>query len=128
MAFLNADDMKRSIHDSGEVAVYGLYFDTDKDAIKSESQIALAEIAKLLKREPSLRLHIVGHKDNQGKPDYNLDLSHRRANSVVAELSNKYGIGSNRLDTFGCGMYSPIASNEAEIGRAKNRQVEVVQW
>jgi len=64
MAFLNADDMKRSIHDSGEVAVYGLYFDTDKDAIKSESQIALAEIAKLLTSEPSLRLHIVGHTDN----------------------------------------------------------------
>jgi len=128
MAFLNADDMKRSIHDSGEVAVYGLYFDTDKDAIKSESQSALAEIAKLLKSDPSLRLHIVGHTDNQGKPDYNLDLSHRRATSVVAELSSKYGIGVNRLDAFGCGMYSPIESNEAEIGRAKNRRVELVQW
>ena len=128
MAFLNADDMKRSIHDSGEVAVYGLYFDTDKDSIKSESQSALAEIAKLLKSEPSLRLHIVGHTDNQGKPDYNLDLSHRRATSVVAELSSKYGVSANRLDAFGCGMYSPIASNEAELGRAKNRRVELVQW
>jgi len=128
MAFLNADDMKRSIHDSGEVAVYGLYFDTDKDAIKSDSQSALAEIAKLLKGDPALRLHIVGHTDNQGKADYNLDLSHRRAVSVVAELSGKYGIGANRLDAFGCGMYSPVASNEAEIGRAKNRRVELVQW
>jgi OmpA-OmpF porin, OOP family len=45
MAFVNADDMKRSLHDSGEVAVYGLYFDTDKAAIKSESQSTLAEIA-----------------------------------------------------------------------------------
>jgi len=87
MAFLNADDMKRAIHDSGEVAVYGLYFDTDKDAVKSESQSALAEIAKLLKSEPPLRLHVVGHTDNQGKPDHNLDLSHRRAASVVAELT-----------------------------------------
>jgi outer membrane protein OmpA-like peptidoglycan-associated protein len=128
MAFLNADDMKRAIHDSGEVAVYGLYFDTDKDAVKSESQSALAEIAKLLKSDPSLRLHVVGHTDNQGKPDYNLDLSHRRATSVVAELTSKYGIGANRLDAFGCGIYSPVASNEAEIGRAKNRRVELVQW
>jgi outer membrane protein OmpA-like peptidoglycan-associated protein len=114
MAFLNADDMKWPLRDSGEVAVYGLYFDTDKDAIRSESQSALAEIAKLMKSEPALRLHIVGHTDNQGKPDYNLDLSHRRATSVVAELSSKYGIGANRLDAFGCGMYSPVASNEAE--------------
>jgi OmpA-OmpF porin, OOP family len=128
MAFLNADDMKRSLHESGEVAVYGLYFDTDKDAIRSESQSALAEIAKLLNSEPALRLHIVGHTDNQGKADYNLDLSHRRATSVVAELSSKYGIGANRLDAFGCGMYSPVASNEAEDGRAKNRRVELVQW
>jgi OOP family OmpA-OmpF porin len=71
----------------------------------------MAEIAKLLKSEPTLRLHIVGHTDNQGKADYNLDLSHRRASSVVAELGSKYGIGANRLDAFGCGMYSPVASN-----------------
>jgi OOP family OmpA-OmpF porin len=128
MAFLNADDMKQAIRDSGEVAVYGLYFDTDKDAIKSESRSALAEIAKLMKNDASLRLHVVGHTDNQGKPDYNLDLSHRRAINVVAELSTKYGVGANRLDAFGCGMYSPVASNEAEVGRAKNRRVELVQW
>jgi outer membrane protein OmpA-like peptidoglycan-associated protein len=128
MAFVNADDMKQAIHDSGKVAVYGLYFDTDKDAVKSESQPTLAEIAKLLKSEPALRLHVVGHTDNQGKPDYNLDLSRRRAASVVAELTSKYGIPATRLDAFGCGIYSPVASNEAEEGRAKNRRVELVQW
>lgn len=101
MAFLNADDMKRSLHDSGEVAVYGLYFDTDKDAIKSESQSALAEIAKLLKSEPTLRLHIVGHTDNQGKPDYNLELSHRRASSVVAELANQVQYSNGSAYAFG---------------------------
>jgi outer membrane protein OmpA-like peptidoglycan-associated protein len=81
-----------------------------------------------LKSEPSLRLHVVGHTDNQGKSDYNLGLSHRRATSVVAELTGKYGIAANRLDAFGCGVYSPIASNEAEVGRAKNRRVELVEW
>jgi OmpA-OmpF porin, OOP family len=127
MAFVNADDMKQAIHDSGKVAVYGLYFDTDKDAVKSESQPTLAEIAKLLTSEPTLHLHIVGHTDNQGKSDYNLDLSRRRAASVVAELTSKYGIPATRLDAFGCGMYSPVASNEAEEGRARNRRVELVQ-
>jgi OOP family OmpA-OmpF porin len=81
-----------------------------------------------MKSEPALRLHVVGHTDNQGKPDYNLDLSHRRAISVIAALDSKYGIGADRLDAFGCGMYSPVASNEAEVGRTKNRRVELVQW
>jgi OmpA-OmpF porin, OOP family len=128
MTFVNADDMKRAIHDLGKVALYGLYFDTDKDLVKDESQPTLAEIAKLLQSEPSLHLHVVGHTDNQGKPDYNLDLSRRRATSVARELSAKYGIAANRLDAFGCGLYSPVASNEAEEGRAKNRRVELVQW
>jgi OOP family OmpA-OmpF porin len=128
MTFVNADDMKQAIHDSGKVALYGLYFDTDKDAVRSESQATLAEIAKLLKDEPFLRLHVVGHTDNQGEPDYNLDLSRRRAASVVGELTRKYGIAANRLDAFGCGVYAPVASNGAEAGRAKNRRVELVQW
>jgi OmpA-OmpF porin, OOP family len=128
MTFVNSDDMKQSIHDSGKVALYGLYFDTDKDVVKPESQPTLAEIAKLLNSDPTLRVHVVGHTDNQGKPDYNLDLSRRRAASILRELTTKYAIAANRLDAFGCGVYSPIASNEAEEGRAKNRRVELVQW
>lgn len=128
MTFVNADDMKQALHDSGKVALYGLYFDTDKDAVKEESQPTLAEIAKLMKSDASLRLHVVGHTDNQGKPDYNLDLSRRRAVNVVAQLTSKYGIPANRLDAFGCGLYAPVASNEAEDGRAKNRRVELVRW
>jgi OmpA-OmpF porin, OOP family len=128
MTFVNADDMRQAIHDSGKVALYGLYFDTDKDAVKGESQPTLAEIAKLLKSQPALRLHVVGHTDGQGKPDYNLDLSRRRAASVVAELTSRFGIPANRLDAFGCGTYAPVASNEDEVGRAKNRRVELVEW
>ncbi len=128
MAFVNADDMKQSIQDSGKVALYGLYFDTDKDVVKAESEPTLAEIAKLLKSDPALRLRVVGHTDNQGKADYNLGLSRRRAASVVAEIAGKYGIAASRLDAFGCGMYSPVASNGAEAGRAKNRRVELVEW
>lgn len=127
MAFVNADDMKQAIHEFGKVALYGVYFDTDKDVVKSESQPTLEEIVKLLKSEPSLRLHVVGHTDNQGKAEYNLDLSRRRAASVVRELS-KLGIAANRVDSFGCGLYSPVASNASEEGRAKNRRVELVEW
>ncbi len=128
MIFVNADDMKQALHDSGKVAIYGLYFDTDRDTVKTESQPTLAEIAKLMNSDPSLRLHVVGHTDNQGRTDYNLALSRRRAANVVAELISKYGISSSRLDAFGCGLYAPLASNEEEAGRNKNRRVELVRW
>jgi len=128
MVFVNADDMRQALHDSGRVALYGVYFDTDKDVVKAESQPTLEEVVKLLKSEPSLRLHVVGHTDNQGKQEYNLDLSRRRAASVVRELTVKYGIAANRLDSFGCGLYAPVAPNTSDDGREKNRRVELVEW
>jgi OmpA-OmpF porin, OOP family len=128
MAFVNADEMKQAIQESGKVALYGVYFDTDKDVVKSESQPTMEEIAKLLKNNPSLRLRVVGHTDNQGKAEYNLDLSQRRAAGVLRELGSKYGIAADRLNAFGCGLYAPVASNSSEEGRAKNRRVELVEW
>jgi OmpA-OmpF porin, OOP family len=127
MTFVNADKMKTEMQETGKVALYGIYFDTDKDVLKPESQPTIAEIVKLLKSDPSLRIHIVGHTDNQGKTDYNLDLSRRRAASVVSALSSQ-GIAAGRLDSFGCGVYAPVASNETEEGRAKNRRVELTRW
>ena len=127
MTFVNADEMKGAIGDSGKVVLYGIYFDTDKDVVKQESTPTLDEIAKLMKGDPSMKIHVVGHTDNQGKADHNLDLSRRRAASVVRELTARYGIAADRMDAFGCGLYSPLASNVTEEGRAKNRRVELVQ-
>jgi len=128
MTFVNAQDMSRSLEDSGKVALYGIYFDTDKDTLSQDSRPTLEEIGKLLTANPQLKIRVVGHTDNQGKPDYNLDLSRRRAASVVRELTSKYGVAANRLDSFGCGLYAPVASNGSEEGRAKNRRVELVKW
>jgi OOP family OmpA-OmpF porin len=128
MTFVNADQMSQSLAGSGSVALYGIYFDTDKDTLGPQSQTTLAEIAKLLTADRQLKLRIVGHTDNQGKADYNLDLSRRRAASVVRELTAKYGVAADRLDAFGAGLYAPIASNDTEAGRAKNRRVELVKW
>ena len=128
MTFVNADEMSKSLADSGKVALYGIQFDTDKDVIRPDSQATLQEIAKLLTANPQLKIHVVGHTDNQGKSDYNLDLSRRRAASVAGELSSKHKIAANRLDSFGCGLFAPVASNDSEEGRAKNRRVELVKW
>jgi OOP family OmpA-OmpF porin len=128
MTFVNADDMRAALHDSGRVALYGVYFDSDKDVVGADSKPTLAEIAKLMKSDPALRLHVVGHTDDRGRPDYNVDLSRRRAANVVRALTGDYGIAESRLDSFGCGQYSPAATNETESGRAKNRRVELVKW
>jgi OOP family OmpA-OmpF porin len=127
MTFVNADEMKREIHDTGKVALYGILFDTDKDVVKPESQQTIAEIVKLLKSDPALKIHVVGHTDNQGNPQYNLELSRRRAAGVVRALAAQ-GIAGDRLDSFGAGVYAPVASNETEEGRTKNRRVELTRW
>jgi OOP family OmpA-OmpF porin len=128
MTFVNADEMSKAIGENGKVALYGVYFDNDKDALRADSQPTLQEIAKLLAANPELKVQVVGHTDNQGTPDYNLDLSRRRAASVVRALTSSYNVPASRLSSFGCGPYSPVGSNETEDGRAKNRRVELVKW
>jgi outer membrane protein OmpA-like peptidoglycan-associated protein len=57
----------------------------------------------------------------------NMDLSRRRADAVLAALTTKYAVPASRLRSYGCGPYSPVASNDNEEGRAKNRRVELVK-
>lgn len=126
MVTVKADEMARSIASSGRVALYGILFDTNKAEIKSESQPALEEIAKLLHADAKLALHVVGHTDYVGSYDTNLGLSKRRADAVVAALTTTYGIGSGRLTAGGVANLAPVAVNTTEEGRAKNRRVELV--
>ena len=128
MTFVNADEMSKSLAGAGRIALYGVYFDTDKSELRADSKPTLQEIAKLLKSQPQLKIHVVGHTDNQGTADHNLDLSRRRAASVVQELTGKFAVVANRLDSFGAGWYAPIATNDSEEGRSKNRRVELVKW
>jgi outer membrane protein OmpA-like peptidoglycan-associated protein len=127
MTFVNADEMKKQLQDTGKIALYGIQFDSGQDVLKPESHPTIAEITKVLNMDPSLRLHVVGHTDNEGKPDYNIDLSRRRAATIVRVLTTQ-GVAANRLDSFGCGVYAPIASNATEEGRARNRRVELSPW
>lgn len=128
MTLLNAEEMSKSITDTGRVLLYGVTFDTGKDIIRADSEPMLREIAKLLTDHPTLSVRVVGHTDNQGSAASNLELSRRRSASVVNELKLKYSVAGNRLDSFGCGLYAPVASNNTEEGRAKNRRVELVTW
>lgn len=122
----DAKSLASSIRDTGKAAVYGIYFDSGKAVIKPESEPTLKEIAKLLQMEPKLKLYVVGHTDNVGAFEYNLKLSKDRADAVVKSLVEKSNIASSRLQPFGAGPVAPVASNQTEDGRAKNRRVELV--
>lgn len=127
MTTVKAEEMAKSIDATGHVALYGILFDTDRAELKPDSDPALAEIAALLKANPRLAVLIVGHTDNQGAFDYNVELSRRRADAVVKALVATYKIDPKRLRAAGAGMIAPAAPNDAEEGRAKNRRVEVVK-
>ncbi len=127
IAFVDAGAMAKSITTSGHVTLYGIQFDFDKADIKPESRPTLDEIAKFLKANNEVALVVTGHTDGKGGFDYNVDLSKRRAQAVAADLAQHYGISAARLTPFGAGMSSPIASNDDDAGRAKNRRVELVK-
>jgi len=122
----NADALSGSIKETGRVAVYGIYFDTGKADLKPESEPALAEIVKMLKADPNLKIFVVGHTDTMGQFASNVKLSQDRAASVVNALVSKHLISAARLTPFGAGPTSPVASNKTDEGKAKNRRVELV--
>jgi OmpA-OmpF porin, OOP family len=123
---VDAGAMAKGLREKGHIALYGIYFDTDKAVIKPESRPTLEEIAKLLRAQPQLTVFIVGHTDSQGTYEHNADLSRRRADAVAAELAKSYKIANTRLKTAGVGFLAPIGSNATDDGRALNRRVELV--
>ena len=127
MVLVEAAEMADALSTAGSISLYGIFFDTDKAVIKPESEPTMKEIAKLLSEEPKMTVIVVGHTDNQGAFDYNIDLSSRRAKAVKTELVKKYGVAGNRLVAAGAGMMAPVASNDEEAGRAKNRRVVLVK-
>ena len=122
----DAASLNASIAANGKVALYGIYFDTGKSVVKPESNPSLDEITKLLKQNAGLMLYVVGHTDNVGNLESNVKLSADRADAVVKALVGK-GVAASRLKAAGVGPYCPVASNQTDEGKAKNRRVELVQ-
>lgn len=123
----DAAAFSNDIRATGHAAVYGITFDTDSAVIKPESAQAIGEIAKLLKSDAGLKIFVVGHTDATGSVDHNLKLSGDRAQAVMQALTRDHGIAAARLRAFGCGPFAPVASNDTEDGKAKNRRVELVK-
>ena len=123
---VKADELKESIEKTGKAILY-INFDTDKATLKPDGIQAVAEIAKLMQNDASLRLSIEGHTDSTGSADHNKILSLNRAETVEAKLKES-GIESDRLKTSGHGADQPLVANDSEEGKAKNRRVEIVKF
>jgi outer membrane protein OmpA-like peptidoglycan-associated protein len=119
--------IEQALKKEGHVDVYGIYFDFASDKLRPESAPVLAEIASVLKNNPTWKLHVNGHTDNIGGDAYNLDLSNRRAAAVKQALVTQYQIDPARLDPQGFGATQPKESNDTLAGRARNRRVELIR-
>jgi OOP family OmpA-OmpF porin len=114
------------LKETGHVEVPGIFFDTGKAEIKPESDAALNEVVKLLRGNAAWKVWVVGHTDSVGAVESNLTLSGARSAAVVKALTQK-GIDARRLAPHGAGPFAPVAANDTDEGRARNRRVELVK-
>ena len=120
-----ASGMKSEMDKSGK-AVLNINFDTDKATLQPDGQKVVDEIYALLQQNPALKISIEGHTDNTGAAARNQKLSADRANTVMYALAAK-GIDIGRLKAKGYGADKPLAPNDSEEAKAKNRRVELVK-
>ena len=109
-----------------KVTLQGIYFDTGRDTLRPESDAALAQVVALMQQRPALKLRVVGHTDGTGSAAANLALSQARAARVREALLAR-GVAPGRLEAVGMGPNAPVATNDTEDGRARNRRVELVK-
>ncbi|MBT8241335.1 MAG: OmpA family protein, partial [Acidimicrobiia bacterium] len=100
-------------------------FETGSVQITAEGQAILDQVGEVLLTFAQIEVEIQGHTDSQGSAAGNLDLSQRRADSVLAYLVDK-GIGAERMTAVGYGEDVPIADNGTAEGRALNRRIEFI--
>ena len=101
-------------------------FGFDRSDIQPQFYDTLSSVARSLNEYPQTLVDVVGHADSIGRADYNQQLSERRALAVADNLTNRGGVLRDRLYVDGRGSTQPIATNDTEEGRAKNRRVEII--
>lgn len=111
--------------DPGDEFVIPINFDFAKWDIKPESLPVIDELVDQMMSRPKLKIEIQGHTDNVGTQEFNQVLSEKRANAVKEAIVSR-GIDESRIRTRGFGLTRPIANNDTEEGRAKNRRTQFV--
>ncbi|MBL8940383.1 MAG: OmpA family protein [Archangium sp.] len=122
---VGAEDWATKLTKECQLPLTGVTFDFDKATLKPESTPLLEKAAATLKAV-SGDIEVQGHTDNKGDADYNVKLSTARAKTVLDWLK-AHGVAASRLTSAGFGMTVPIADNDTDLGRAKNRRVQLVK-
>lgn len=118
-------EMKAALDKDGRVLLYGILYEYDKASLQKESLEQLEHVATLLRDNPDLALEVQGHTDDQGSDGYNLELSQWRAETVRSFLL-LFAVEKGRLTAKGYGETKPVAPNDNDENRAKNRRAELV--
>ncbi len=126
VADVGAEDWAAKLEKDCRLPLYGVTFDYNKAVLKPESDAILGKAAALLVAKPALKVEVQGHTDNVGGDAYNLQLSKDRAASVMTWLGG-HKVDKARMTSAGYGKTMPIADNGTDVGRAKNRRVELVK-
>jgi OOP family OmpA-OmpF porin len=121
------EDLRSKLLKDGMFSTTGILFDSGSDKIKPESYGTLKKIAEALQLEANMNIRIVGHTDADGGDASNLELSKKRAISVMNALVDEFGIPRSRLQTDGKGESVPVAENSTTAGKAQNRRVEFIK-
>lgn len=111
----------------GRVILNKINFAVGSSLLKESSILAIKDLGIIINNNPDKLFAVVGHTDSTGDYTSNIKLSQRRANSMVLELINKYGINQKQVIANGVGSLSPLTSNIDINGRSLNRRVELVQ-
>ncbi|MGB5497792.1 MAG: OmpA family protein [Maribacter sp.] len=121
------EDLRGKLLKEGKFSTTGILFDSGSDKIKPESYGTLKKIAEALNAESAMDIKIIGHTDADGSDGNNLDLSKRRATSVMNTLEDEFGVSGSRLQTDGKGESEPVGDNATTEGKAQNRRVEFIK-
>ncbi|MGO4290636.1 OmpA family protein [Chitinophaga sp. RAB17] len=100
-------------------------FATASDQVNESVKPTFGHFAEVLNKYNKTKILITGHTDNTGAVTYNRDLSERRA-AGAKKLLNSYNVSNDRMFTWGLSDRDPVATNDTEAGKAKNRRVEFV--
>jgi OOP family OmpA-OmpF porin len=122
-----SSDKRSKLLTTGKLETSGILFATNSAEVKSDNEGTIKEVAAAMTENPDLKIKIIGHTDAIGKPDANLILSAKRAESVRDALVKNYKINADRMETEGKGSSAPLTDDKSEAGKTRNRRVEFVK-
>jgi outer membrane protein OmpA-like peptidoglycan-associated protein len=108
------------------IRLVGLTFQSGQDVVRPQYRALLEKLYQAAEVFPRSQIVIEGHTDSYGGDDANLALSRKRAEAVAAYLTSEFQMPAFRLSSVGYGETQPIANNDTEQGRARNRRIDII--